>query len=370
MENTQLTILLEKYLQGTASEPESDALLAWYRSVDHSYVEWQTSDPLEERVVFTRIFENINKKITQQPAGVYPIYLLKKAWFRYAAAIIIVLGIGAYFWMANKKTEQTFVNNKQLLTDVAPGRNRAILTLANGQRILLDSTKGNIINQGNLTVINEQGILDYEGVGTTVEFHTLSTPKGGQYKVILPDGTNVWLNAASSITYPTIFTGKNRSVAITGEAYFEVIKNVTAPFQVKVNNQQTIEVLGTRFNVSAYKEEGRFKASLAEGAIKVDNQLLVPGQAILNGKIIQTDIEQDIAWKNGIFNFNKVSLERAMYQLSQWYNIEVIYEGGIPAITFWGEMGKNLTLTEVLTSLERTGVHFRMEAGRRLVVTK
>lgn len=207
-----------------------------------------------------------------------------------------------------------------------------------------------------------------------VVYNTISTSNGSQYHISLPDGTGVWLNAASSLRYPAVFTGKDRKVEITGEAYFEVAK-ATAPFKVNVNGRMEIEVLGTTFNINGYDNEATLKATLLEGAIRVvcgtDQMIIRPGeQAEITNKITiikKVNIRQATAWKDGIFNFNGVHMEEAMRQIERWYNIRVIYEKGIPDIIFSGELTHDVPLNDLLTGLEKMGIHCRLE-GRKLIM--
>ncbi|MBO9571836.1 MAG: FecR family protein, partial [Chitinophagaceae bacterium] len=210
--------------------------------------------------------------------------------------------------------------------------------------------------------------LIYDGdksAGIDISYNTMSTPKGGQYQLTLVDGTKVWLNAASSITYPAIFTGNNRKVIVKGEVYFEVAKDKNKPFVVQTDTDE-INVLGTSFNVNAYRDRGYIKTSLIDGAIKIGNILLQPGQAFANGKIVKTDIQQDIAWKNGLFNFSGASLEEVMLELSRWYDVDIVYEHK-PEKYFDGKMDRGLTLLQALKILKQTGIHFRIE-DRKLIV--
>jgi hypothetical protein len=272
--------------------------------------------------------------------------------------------------------------------DIAPGKNGAVLTLADGTQVVLDSLHNGVIaNQKGGQVLLKEGKLAYEPDGSgEVAYNTMTTPKGRQFQVTLPDGTKVWLNAASAVTYPTVFTGKERVVKVTGEVYFEVTKNVKMPFRVNVNNKAEIEVLGTHFNVNGYADESKISTTLLEGSVRVTVNsairpvvTLKPGQQaqITNGisqaegtgiKVIENaDSEKILAWKNGLFNFNGASLQEVMRQLKRWYDIDVVYEKGIPNITFWGEITRGVSLNDLLIGLEKTGVHFRME-GRKLVV--
>jgi ferric-dicitrate binding protein FerR (iron transport regulator) len=230
---------------------------------------------------------------------------------------------------------------------------------------MLDSTQGNLVKQGGLMLVNHAGKLKYEGIGANTEYNTISTPKGGQYQIELPDGSKAWLNAASSITFPTAFT-KDRKVTVTGEVYMEIAKDKTKPFLVSSNEVQ-IQVLGTSFNVNVYKDEPGAKVTLVEGAVNVDNTRLKPGQAYVNGKVMTTDLQQDLAWKNGAFNLNNKTLPELMRQIARWYDLEIVYEKPVRTGTFEGEMGRDLTLPQCLRALEKMQVSFRLE-GKKLIV--
>jgi ferric-dicitrate binding protein FerR (iron transport regulator) len=196
----------------------------------------------------------------------------------------------------------------------------------------------------------------------------METPKGGQYKLALSDGTIVWLNAASSITYPTSFPGKSRVVSITGEAYFEVAKNASKPFTVKTYKDE-ITVKGTSFNVNSYPDEPGIKTSLLEGLVEINQALLKPGNAYISGKIIKADLGKELAWKNGVFNFHHVKLADAMRQIARWYNVDVRYEGNVGEIELGGEIGRNLTLKQLLNGLQDKDIHFSLE-DRLLTVSQ
>jgi ferric-dicitrate binding protein FerR (iron transport regulator) len=264
---------------------------------------------------------------------------------------------------------------------VAPGGNRAVLTLSDGTQIPLDSAgNGVLAQQGNTRITKlSNGQLAYNGSGTSesqVLYNTMSTPLGGQYKLILPDGTTVWLNAGSSISYPTAFSGAERSVSITGEAYFDVAKNEKMPFRVKAGNT-TIEVLGTAFNINAYKDEASINTTLLTGAVRVSAlqqvQTLKPGQqARVSAGAMQVvnhvDINEVMAWKKGFFSFTDADLPTVMRQLSRWYNVQVTYEGDIPQRLFTGEIGRDLTLAQVLKGLTKTRIKYRIENGNRIII--
>ena len=322
------------------------------------------------------------------------VHFLTRTWVRYAAAIMLVFGFTAYLWNSHKKTEQRpELGNRSLPTDVAPGRDRAILTLANGRQILLDSARGNILQQGNLKVVNLAGKLKYEGGGANTEYNTISTPKGGQYQVILPDGSKAWLNAASSIKFPTAFTGSTRNIEMKGEAYMEITKDPRRPFVVTANGTG-IQVLGTSFNVNAYEDETAVRTTLIDGSVNVTNSAnpelnspakrktgpavvrLKPGQQAVVGVsarqltvVDNADIEQALAWKNGVFQLERASLAEIMRQLARWYDIEVVYENSVPDIKLGGEIKRDLNLSQILSALGKMGVKCRIEeGGKRLTV--
>ncbi len=239
-----------------------------------------------------------------------------------------------------------------------------------------------IASQGASQIIkSSDGILAYQqvknnssgvtpspaGGGEGGGINTMSTPRGGQYKLTLPDGTKVWLNAASSITYPIAFSGKTREVRITGEVYFEVAKNKQKPFIVKTH-KENITVLGTQFNINSYSDEPFTKTSLIEGSVSINNKILRPGEAYENGIITKTNIARDVAWKNGLFNFDGLDLPAAMRQLARWYDLDIEFEKNIPDKVIRGEMGRDLKLSQVQKILNMMEVKFRLE-GRKMIVS-
>lgn len=322
--------------------------------------------------------------------------IVSHKFWRYSAAasITIMLGVGAYllfFTRPKKEVAEISAVQRHFKNDVAPGGNKAVLTLANGTTIVLDRAhNGQVANQGNVKVVKvNSGLLAYsspqaagggqpavDGKETVVQFNRLSTPRGGQYQLVLPDGSKVWLNAASSIRYPTAFAGKERKVEITGEVYFEVAHDPDKPFRVVAGDME-VEVLGTHFNINAYEDEATINTTLLEGGIKVTEgshvQMLRPGeQAQLNrdGQIRlvkDANVDAAVAWKNGYFSFDKAGLQAVMHQLSRWYNVDVSYQGDIPPQEFGGEIQRNLNLSQVLSVLKQSQVHFKIE-GNKLIV--
>ena len=301
-----------------------------------------------------------------------------------AAAIFVLLGTGIYWAFHNASQKQIALTQQQRFrNDIAPGRNAAVLTLAGGKQIVLDSTaRGTICQQGNTRIINATGQLAYNELQekpAEVLYNTLTTGRGNQYQLILPDGSRVWLNAASSIIYPSAFTGTERKVTITGEAYFEIAKNKKAPFIVQ-NKDMQIQVLGTHFNVNTYDDEEALKTTLLEGSVKVikggEGRVLRPGQqAILPGnggtiKVIDDpDIDEVMAWKNGAFKFNDATIESIMRQMARWYDVEVVYDTKVTQ-HFVADVPRDVPASELLKLLELTDqVHFKIE-GKKITIIR
>lgn len=372
MKREQIQYLLQQHLDGTITESES-ALLA-----DALLEEGETEElelALQEMAMGSDKDPTYkNERWEDMISGILSTSQKKRPLrFIQLAAAAILLGIiatGLYFWNTSElKTETTYVKN-----DVAPGSNKAVLTLGDGSRVTLDSGS-QTLRQGTIAIHQQGGQLQYyqQGTVTAVNYNTLSTPRGGQFQIILPDGTKVWLNAASSLRYPTAFTGGERKVEITGEAYFEVAKNAAMPFRVKISNEATVEVLGTHFNINAYADEAAIRATLLEGKIKVMDVVLSPGeqaQITTDINILRhVDTSAVMAWRYGLFNFEGQNLKEVMRQLSRWYDIEVIYEGTVPDIVFGGKMLRNINLSQLLKVLEDAEVHFTLEEGRKLIIS-
>jgi transmembrane sensor len=321
-------------------------------------------------------------------------FLRRNRWWAAAAAIILLLGTGTYIYMSRLPKKADVVQVKpesHIKNDVAPGGNKAKLTLSDGSTIILDSAaNGTLAQQGNAQVVKlGDGQLLYNhttkntGNPLTIDhspftYNTLSTPRGGQYQLVLPDGSIVWLNAASSIRYPTAFAGNERRVEVTGEAYFEVTKNAAMPFTVKMNNDAEVEVLGTHFNINAYNDEPATKITLLEGSIKVSgktrNVVIKPGQqARLTDQnntlkvADDTDVEEVMAWRNGAFQFGGADIQTVMRQISRWYDVEVEYKGNI-SLHFAGTMSRNVNISQVLEMLEKAGGLKTAVTGRKITV--
>ncbi len=298
-----------------------------------------------------------------------------------AAAVLLILGsVGLYFLLSNKPTKEMVKNEMKqpLKNDIAaPQSNKATLTLADGSKITLDSAaNGSLAMQGNVNIQKTaDGKLVYNGSATEVKYNTLSVPKGSKpVELTLADGSLVWLNVASSITYPTAFLGKERKVQITGEAYFEVFHNEASPFTV-ASNDVDVKVLGTHFNVNAYDDEDNLKVTLLEGSVKVskgsNNGILKPGQQAQVAKEVKivncADLEQVMAWKNGRFKFSRTDLKVIMREIGRWYDVDVEYQGNIPVQLYNVGVPRTANASEVLNGLEYTGAHFTIE-GKKIIV--
>lgn len=303
----------------------------------------------------------------QKPAG--RVHYLSTYWLRYAAAVIVMIGIGGYIWKQYlpNGTDKKIIPKADVAFeyDIPPGFNKATLTLSTGQKIeLKDSVE--VIDDAGVRIRKADGELVY-GRTDIMAFNTMATPRGGQYKLILPDGSRVWLNAASSITFPTAFPGNERNVKITGEVYFEVVKNTNKPFKVTVNDGDIIEVLGTSFNINAYEDESSVVTTLLEGSVKIKNNILRPGEAYQNGKINKVDVIQAVAWKNGRFSFQDADVYAVMRQLSRWYDVDLEFRRK-PDVRFFAIVKRSLNLSDLLKALEVSGgVKFTIEPKKIIV---
>lgn len=316
------------------------------------------------------------KHLTDANVEQAPRKTFRLTWRHWSAAAAVVLLAGAA-WYVQRSRPAAPMAQQQEQAPVRPGTSKAVLTLADGSTIQLDSAGQQVIAQGAASIRQQNGQLRYDiqNPDAAPALNTLTTPRGGQFRVILPDGTTVWLNAASSITYPTAFREGNRQVSITGEAYLEVTSKANHPFQVRINDQTTVDVLGTSFCISAYANENTISTTLVSGAVKVNtgstSRTLAPGQQaqITNGsiRVSPTDTAAAIAWKNGEFYFNNADIPAIMRQLERWYDVHAVYEGNIPVRTFQGEIQRNLPLEDILEGLQSTGIRFHMK-GRNIIV--
>lgn len=373
--------LIERYNQGNCTAEEKLLVEAWEEELEATG-EFNADEPGLARwqeEVYARLMEQVDAEVETMPVPVHRVHFMRR-WGWAAAVAVLALGLGAYLLSVREKVPGPGV--VATAPDIAPGKNGAVLTLADGSQVELDSLgNGVIATQNGAKVRLQNGQVVYDGTGEPAgtAFNTMTTPRGRQFRITLPDDTKVWLNAASSLRYPTAFTGKERRVEVTGEAYFEVAKNKDMPFRVVINNTTEVQVLGTHFNINAYANEPSINTTLLEGRIGVmvnspsyrKGAILKPGQQaqISNGIKVADDVDIDkvMAWKNGVFNFEGATLEQFLRQVERWYDIDVEYEKGIPAITFWGKMTRDIPLSGLLVVLQKSNVHFRLE-GRKLIV--
>lgn len=380
--------LLRKYKEGAASTEEKEMLISWCQSLSVNEPSALSEAALETIVEEMALTLHISKDTPKT----------YKLWSRVAAAGIVLLAVsfGLLFYLNHQAPRFSAISAKN---DIGPGGNKAILTLSNGVKISLsDARDGKLADQAGVSVTktkdgiivyNPKPVSAYHASGDTAIYNTVYTPKGGQYQINLPDGTTVWLNSASTLKFsPSISGLKERRVELNGEAYFEVSKNKNIPFRV-VSNHQTIEVLGTHFNVNAYENEIDTKTTLLEGSVRVlplsrqssitgklRPQILKPGEQsqLANPfaekiKIKKANVEQVMAWKNGYFHFQNENLQGVMRQLSRWYDIDVVYQVKRIDDEFVGEIPRSVKLSEVLKILEMGGVRFKID-GKTLIVTK
>jgi len=379
--------IIKKYNKGTATNEEIEFLENYYDAFELKEDLITTENEADYRDVKQSIKNKIDQRITHQDTT--RTINIRSWWFKYAAVAVILISasIGLYFiGKQNKKKDQQ--NNAAQL--ILPGGNKAMLTLSNGTRIVLDDAhNGKIANQSNVSITKTNGnqIVYAFASGSNKAGdeqqayrlqNTISTPNGGQYALVLPDGTKVMLNAASSLTYPASFHGKERLVQLDGEAYFEVAKNKQMPFRVK-SGSQVVEVLGTHFNINAYLDETSMKTTLLEGSVKVssgtNSTLIVPGQQAAVSRIgaagilkYTVDVDKETAWKNGLFEFQNDDLKSIMRQVARWYDVKVIYADNLPNEKFIGEISRTSNLSDVFKILELNNIHFEVE-GKTITVS-
>ena len=396
--NHTIETLFQRYLDNECSPEEIKTLLQYFKQdkkedLLRSLIMQQLEKSEAEGFVVNDFllkanFLKIRKAIFSDRKKVQvmkPFYLHR--WFKLSAAAVVILFLTstAYFLNSGKEAAPLAQNKIKIShTDIEPGQNNAILTLDNGETIMLDSAaNGTLAHQGNCKVMKINGQIAYNKTGNTESktvYNTITTANGNQFQLLLTDGSKVWLNAASSIRFPTTFTGKERKVEITGEVYFEVAKNPAKPFKVNFKNksggQAEIEVLGTHFNVSTYSDEPEIKTTLLEGSVKIKNanavQILSPAQqAGLTTSGIEVrknvDMDQVMAWKNGYFLFNNSDIYSLMRQVSRWYNVDVKYEGRITQEGFSGKISREVPLSKLIKVLQLNDVQVRTD-GRKMII--
>lgn len=377
MEEQYFIDLIDRYLAGKADKSEILLVEEYYKRLSEKGKDLSYSKP--DSVIKEEILVKLKEQIYES-ANESSLFFRRKYYYAWAASIILVLSFSLFFYKQKDNSNQTLVQIKTLkANDVAPGGNKAILTLADGSKIVLDEVRsGEIAVQSGISITKtSDGKLIYENVinkigvlENRILYNQIETPKGGQYQINLPDGSKVWLNAASSLKYPAIFNGNERQVELVGEAYFEVFPNAEMPFRVSTKHQ-LVEVLGTHFNVNAYSNESVTRTTLIEGSVKVSEKslnnfkYLKPGEEAKNknGIILvhEANIEQAIAWHKGNFQFNDTYLIDILKQIERWYDVKVDYSK-VPDTRYNANISRNLNLSRVLEVLELTGkVKFSIE---------
>ena len=391
---TRFKILWQGYLTDTLNAGEAEELLTLIRKEEYlekDHISGLLAAPPElaiDRKEGDEIFEELLARIHEPSRVIYRIPFLRR-WSWTAAAIIVIgtaIAIAVSSDHGSDIAETAITTNEP--TEIAAGKEGAVLTLADGRQVVLDSLENGVVaTQNGTQVLLNDGRLTYDPAENStgeIVYNTMSTPKGRQFFVRLPDGTKVWLNAASSIRYPTVFAGKERRVDVTGEVYFEVVKNAKMPFRAIVSNMAEVEVLGTHFNINAYTNENLINTTLLEGSVSVNGTIIKPGQQAriaigsssdsITGPsqhvsvIKNANLDNVIAWKNGFINFEGVTFDAIMRQLERWYDIEVVYENNIiPATRLAGKMTRGVPLNGLLKNLEALDVHYKLE-GRKLII--
>lgn len=386
MEPKLLLALLNKYRDNTLTPEESILLENWYKELDKRSTLPQASDGSSGEELAESMLLEFRERLTKNTSSTTPVRKLNI--FRQISRVAaVVAGIGLvvaawliFFHRSNKELEIAGTGTSQPEIK-APSANKAMLTLGDGSKIFLDSaSNGTIALQGNINIVKSaDGQIAYTGSPTDeISFNTLSLPKGSRpIKLLLADGSLVWLNTASSITYPTAFTGPERTISIEGEAYFEVAKNSKMPFRVRCDNVD-ITVLGTHFNVNSYDDEKDSRVTLLEGSVMVTSGnrtgMLKPGQQaqVTNADITidkNADVQEVMAWKDGRFYFDGANIKTIMRQVEKWYNVEVEFKADIQD-SFVANISRNENLSELLKVLQLTNlVHFKTE-GNKITVMK
>lgn len=378
MRSQQAKLLLQKYVSGNCTEAEKALLETWFfkENID-GFEELAKNERLADLNEVSTLL-NLEQNKTPKTLSLWPRIAA-------AAVLILTLGIATYYFLQHDADKVQTASTK-VIQDVKPGGNRAVLTLANGKKINLQDAKEGALAQESGIVITKTAagelvytvVKDVSKNAQSASLNKIETPKGGQYQIDLPDGTKVWLNAASSLKFPTLFSGNTRVVELSGEAYFEVAKDKTKPFKV-ISDKQTVEVLGTHFNINGYSDELNTKTTLLEGSVKVTDHskqtlILKPGdQSTLNSKNFErqsVDVDEAVAWKNGQFIFTNESLDVIMRKIARWYNVDIVFEKGLDDPTFTGAVSRYKNVSEVLATLELTNsVHFKIK-DRTITVAK
>jgi transmembrane sensor len=374
--------LAKKMLTGKITPEEEKEFSEWYNQNQDLPLNIPPNIATSDQEMHDRILLKINAEIKSVP-------LQNTGWspYRLIAACIVVFMVSFFIYFSLSKPEQEVALAEN---NILPGSNKATLTLSDGATVNLDDIKtGRVLEQEGIEIVKTaDGLLTYtanpvKGKATQLKFNTISTPLGGQYKVILPDGTKVWLNAGSSLAYPTAFLGNERKVKLSGEGYFEVAKLKGMPFKVKTSTQEIL-VLGTHFNINAYANEPAVRTTLVEGSVEVrangpdfiahNATILKPGQQSVLSKsnqltVKKVDVNAELAWKSGVFSFQNSDIQVVAREFSRWYNVEIGFEGEVPDVKLWGEMDRNVNATEALEILHYFKLKYKIvQQGKKKII--
>jgi ferric-dicitrate binding protein FerR (iron transport regulator) len=383
----RIAYLIAGFLSKTITAAEHDELDAWVMESDDNmrlFEELTDEENIQKaldwrrQVNEQRSLQNIREELGLGGTERRPF----PRYFPYAIAALLLFTLVSLILFISRKTgkDTNDVAVKQQVPANVKDHDKAVLTLADGRTIILDdSGNGLLAKQGNIQIQKGNGAqLVYSGNDGEMRYNTVSTPRGGQYKIVLGDGTEVWLNAESSIRFPAGFDAKQRQVELRGEAYFEVAKNPSSPFKVTIltpaGDGGTVTVLGTHFNVNAYADEGQVMTTLLEGSVRVDHEgkttLLKPGQQAQVGESVKTvpvDAQKEIAWKNGLFIFHDASIAAIGAQLARWYDLDIEMKGN-NSVHYNATIDRSEPIENVLRVLEATQrVHFELQ-GKKLII--
>ena len=389
--------MIEKYLDGTATDAEKDLLEQYYNSFQQKD-QWPAEDLGNAGDTENVILRQLQKKISRQQ-GSSVVSFFRRNTVRMIAALFLLAAGSMGWWMMTGNELMQATHKEKIKEPPVAHKNNTTLTLADGTVMVLDSLADGVLLTAETTVIRKQGskviiepVKPLAWKASDTGAYTLKTPVGRQYEALLADGSLVWLNAASSLRFPVVFDSSERSVHLAGEAFFDVAKESDRPFKVLAitdpgQNSSLVEVLGTQFNVNAYHDEQTLKTTLVEGKVKVGPVAAVPHTSVnmaselapgqqaevlkeetnLPVRVKQVDVTEVMAWKDNLFNFNNTDLPGIMRQLARWYDVEVVYAGNVPVRHFSGKINRSLPLSIVLEILEQSSIRFKIK-GKQIVV--
>lgn len=375
---------INRYLEGNSSDDEAKELENYYESFQTESA-WNTAKDGDIEFVGEHIRQILEKKIRSKRKENARVFVLRK--WAVAASVILLAGIGGYFWIIRNEQPVTVSSGLQKpdIDVSAPSANRASITLADGKKVFLDSAgPGELAMQGAVKIVKLQNgkvIYQNQKPVTKIEYNTVSNPRGSRVQMLtLADGTQVWLNAASTLKFPTAFINGERKLEITGEAYFSVVHNAAMPFKVVANGLE-VKDLGTEFNINSYEDEPQVKVTLVNGLLAVskngiDHNLLPSQEASVNEKvkiksISEKEVESVVDWRRGFFSFSQADLQTVLRQLSRWYDVNIVFERNALETykqEFTGRIGMKLSLRDLLDGLSSMRIRFKIEPGKLTIM--